>query len=473
MVEFLLNNQTIKTDKPSGYLLLDFIRQAQHLTGTKIGCREGDCGACTILIGELKDGIMTYTQVTACLTPIGNVQGKHVVTIEGLNMDHLSPVQDFMIEQGGTQCGFCTPGFIVSLTSFCLSDSAPTYEKAIASIDGNICRCTGYKSIERAAKSLTDILKTKNRNETINWLIEQRFIPKYFSDIPFKIRGLNTSNSSINSINLSTEVSIQIMGGGSDLYVQKYEQLTIQEIQSTNQLPEIKSIKQDKDLFSLGGASTVSDMLANDDLKKQFPHLEDHFKLISSTPIRNIATIAGNFVNASPIGDLSIFFLALNADIYLKEKQIERSLKLNEFFKDYKVIDKSEQEILTRVEFKKPNSENHFNFEKVSKRIHLDIATVNSAIQIEVSENKINEVHISAGGLSPIPLYLNQTCLFLKNKTINVENIIEANNILQTEISPINDIRGTIDYKRLLARQLFYAHFIKLFPKLIKLEELV
>jgi xanthine dehydrogenase small subunit len=151
MRSFILNDEHINSDLPSGTLLLDFIRYHKRLTGTKIGCREGDCGACTVLIGDLVHGQMKYQNVTSCLTPIGNVYGKHVVSVEGLNMEDITPVQQYMIEESGTQCGFCTVGFVVSLSGYCLSNSSPNYQSGIASIDGNICRCTGYKSLERAA----------------------------------------------------------------------------------------------------------------------------------------------------------------------------------------------------------------------------------------------------------------------------------------------------------------------------------
>ena len=169
MIEFVLNNKPIKTDQPTGSLLLDFVRYEQSLMGTKIGCREGDCGACTVLMGELIDGQMNYRQVTSCLTPLGNAQRKHVVTIEGLNMESLSPVQQFMVDESGSQCGFCTTGFVVSLTQFCLANSTPSYKDAIASIDGNICRCTGYKPIERAAKHITKSLTDKDQNKPLDW----------------------------------------------------------------------------------------------------------------------------------------------------------------------------------------------------------------------------------------------------------------------------------------------------------------
>lgn len=146
-------------------LLLDFIRYNQNLRGTKIGCREGDCGACTVLTGEINGDEIVYRTVTSCLMAIGNVHGKHIVTIEGVNMTELNPIQQAMCDEGGTQCGFCTPGFIVSLAGFCLSKKEPTYDHAIASINGNICRCTGYKSIERAAGKVAGLLQERGAQD--------------------------------------------------------------------------------------------------------------------------------------------------------------------------------------------------------------------------------------------------------------------------------------------------------------------
>ena len=182
MIEFILNNHHIQTELPSGSLLLDFIRYQQRLTGTKIGCREGDCGACTVLVGSLKDGRVDYLQLTSCLTPLGNVHGKHVVTVEGLNMDELSPVQQFIVDEGGTQCGFCTVGFVTSLTGYCLSrDQSPVYGDAITAIDGNICRCTGYKSIERATARLTAALAEKDAIQHRRLADQQRLSTCLFS----------------------------------------------------------------------------------------------------------------------------------------------------------------------------------------------------------------------------------------------------------------------------------------------------
>src|SRR5688500_2044917 len=156
MIEFILNNQDISTDLPSGSTVLDFVRYHKNLKGTKIGCREGDCGACTVLVGELNDEAVSYRTMTSCLMPLANGAGKHIVTVEGINPadGSLTPVQQALLDENGTQCGFCTVGFVMSLTGFCIDGTAKTPEMAISSVDGNICRCTGYKSIVRAAESI-------------------------------------------------------------------------------------------------------------------------------------------------------------------------------------------------------------------------------------------------------------------------------------------------------------------------------
>ena len=462
MIEFILNNKPIKTIQPSGALLLDFVRYVQSLTGTKIGCREGDCGACTVLIGDLIDGKLNYQQVTSCLTPLGNVQGKHVVTIEGLNMESLSPVQQYMVDESGSQCGFCTTGFVVSLTQFCLANSAPTYKDAIASIDGNICRCTGYKPIERAAKHITESLSDKSEKETLDWLITQKFIPSYFNQIPEMLNALSKGEN--NSQNGT------VVGGGTDLYVQKHDQLINQDVDLISDSPDLNFIEIDNGLCKVGAGTTATDLMESDIFISAFPQLKAHLKLVASSPIRNMATLGGNFVNASPIGDFTAFFLALNAKIKLIKNSDSRSIYLNDFYKGYKDLDKSPDEILSTISFKLPTQDSHFNFEKVSKRIHLDIASVNTAILITISGNEITQAHLSAGGVGPIPMYLSKTCNFLLGKSLSRETVQSALEILQSEISPISDVRGSADYKRLLLRQLFYAHFITLFPNQFSLD---
>ena len=186
MTKFILNNQTIETDLPKGATVLDFVRYHKNLKGTKIGCREGDCGACTIMVGELVGDEIKYRTQTSCLMPLANAGGKHIVTIEGINKENgeLTKVQSAMVEESGTQCGFCTVGFVMSLTNFCIDDTPKTEEMAISAIDGNICRCTGYKSIERAALRLCDAETRRHGDaENLDFAISNGIVPEYFSEI--------------------------------------------------------------------------------------------------------------------------------------------------------------------------------------------------------------------------------------------------------------------------------------------------
>jgi len=470
MITFILNDTPITTDKPSGTILLDFIRYHQSLMGTKIGCREGDCGACTIMVGDIRDGQLHYESMTSCLTPIGNAQGKHIVTIEGFNGAELTPVQEAMVEEGGTQCGFCTVGFVVSLQGFCLSSKPLTYENAIAAIDGNICRCTGYKSIERAAQRIVDHLETCNSNDKMDWLVAQGYLPAYFKTIQQRIEALQATRPKPSP---PQDGKLKPVGGGTDLYVQRPAEMRDATMSHFLDERSLKGITRKGDKIHIGAASTAEELRSSAILLETIPRLFDFMKLVSSTPIRNMGTVAGNFVNASPIGDLTIFFLGMNASIVLSKTGGSRTIALKDFYQGYKVLDKQPGEILEKIIIDVPKQPVNFNFEKVCKRTHLDIATVNSALLIQVENDTIISAHASAGGVGPTPKYLQKTCDFLKGKPLTATTIQEANEVIQGEISPISDARGTQEYKRLLLRQLFYAHFLTLFPNKIQLTQLV
>ncbi len=468
MVSFILNDTLVESAEPESTVLLDIIRYKQHLPGTKIGCREGDCGACTVMVGEVKDGRVEYRSMTSCLLALANVHGKHIVTVEGLNMEKLSPVQQAMVDESGTQCGFCTPGFVVSLSGCCLSRERVTKELAVRAIDGNICRCTGYKSIERAAAVVADELAKKDVADPVKWSVENGFLPSYFTTITERLSALAGATDNRQP---TTDNGIPL-GGGTDLYVQKHDTMHHASIRSVVNDEELKGIRIEGDQCIIGGACVANDLLASNELRKHFPNLEKHLLLVSSTPIRNMGTLAGNFVNASPIGDLTVFFLALDSTITLKGST-ERSLKLRDLYKGYKQLDKSPDEIVTSVSFKLPTANTRFNFEKVSKRTYLDIASVNTAIRLELDADMIREAHVSAGGVAPIPKYLANTSAFLAGKPVTNETVRAAIKVMNDEIAPISDARGTADYKRLLLRQLFFAHFLELFPERFTLKELV
>ena len=457
MLKFILNDKLIQTELRSGSTVLDFVRYHKRFTGTKIGCREGDCGACTMLVGDFENGKLVYRSMTSCVMPLGNAQGKHILSVEGINMDELSPVQQTLIETNGTQCGFCTVGFIMSLTGFVLNENEQGFEKAVASIDGNICRCTGYKSIERAAKVISDKSSIPTGSNSINWLVENKFVPNYFLKIEERLLDLRKNDQSIYNL---IDINILVVGGGTDLIVQKAYHVKKSQVQHVFDDNALKFISLKEGRIHIGASVSVTMFAESHLIKSYFPELKRFIKLVSSTPIRNMATLAGNLVNASPIGDMTVFLLALDSDIILNNKGITRQIKLREFYKAYKQTDKSLEEIIQEIVFNPPSKNAFYNFEKVCKRTHLDIASVNTAIQLVLDENQVvAQAHISAGGVAPYPKYLVKTAEYLIGKSLDEATILEAQNIIQSEIAPISDARGDEAYKRLLLRQLVQAHF--------------
>ncbi len=466
MTEFILNQKKIVTDILPTTVLLDFIRREQKLTGTKEGCREGDCGACTVLIGELINNKIHYKTVNSCLVPIGSVHRKHIITIEGLTENgSLTPIQNALVDEGGTQCGFCTPGFVVSMTSYFINNKNYDVQKAINTIGGNVCRCTGYHGIIRSLNRTAELLNSADGKSHLEKLISAKIIPEYFKKIPKQLKEIKSAKFKI-------EKPKYLIGGGTDLYVQKWEDivnsksLIIVDKKISNEI-----IKKENEII-IGASVTIEDFITNKTIKKYFPQIEEQLELFGSLPIRNKATIAGNIVNASPIGDLTNILLTLNSKVHLEGKK-KRIIPLENFYLGYKLLNKKKNEIVTKITFEIPPKNFQFNFEKVSKRTYLDIASVNSSIGILVKDNIIQDVRISAGGVAPIPLYLKSTSEFLTNKELTSQNVKEATQIAFSEISPISDARGSAEYKKLLLRQLIYAHFILLFPDKINAEELL
>ncbi len=465
MIQFILNNEIIQTSANAGITLLDFIREHKQLKGTKIGCREGDCGACTVLVGKLNNNKVSYQSITSCISPLGNANGKHIVTIEGVNLHAaLNTVQQAMTDHYATQCGFCTPGFVVSMTGYAIEKSEVTSDSCNDAISGNICRCTGYKSIEKAGLAIEEKLQKKDTNDSVAWLIKKGFIPNYFESIPQKLKDLKPKV-------ISSEG--KIVASGTDLYVHNADQLAEEQVHLIASHNTLTGIQFTDLICTIGANTTVTQLLENEKLQLQFPKLKSFLKLVSSEPIRNMGTLGGNFVNASPIGDMTIFFLALNSTLTIQTKTgSERQIAFREFYKSYKTYDLQKGEILKSISFDILKDGDFYNFEKVSKRTHLDIASVNTATKITMENDVVKNAHFSIGGVAPIPKYLFKTSNFFIGKTIDSEIVKEAEAVLQSEIAPISDVRGSAEYKRLLATQLFFAHFIELFPAKVQLQKL-
>jgi len=460
-IKCIINNQAVETLAPVGTVTLDFIRQHQKLPGTKEGCREGECGACTILIGELKDNDVQYKAVASCLLPLGELIGKHVVTVEGINGSTLTPIQQALVDQGASQCGFCTPGIVVSLTGFFLFSETLDYQDAIDALVGNICRCTGYVSIQRAVQQLCDSFaphldKRKNRMEQ---LVQWGILPDYFLQIPEQLKTFKA-----HSHPLPKETDRVIVAGATDLYVQQPEELLDKRLEFISHRKGLTGIQWKDNTVYIGAGTTMEEMKHSPLINQLFPNMKGYLNLVSSTIMRNRATLAGNIVNASPIGDLTIILLALKADLCLVKGTEKRELPLKKFFKGYKKLDMKKGEIIETIKFPVPEVGSRFHFEKVSRRRYLDIASCNTAISIKTDGNIIKDIHLSAGGVAPIPLFLEKTCAFLKGKEIRDKILGKAVKVMEQEISPISDVRGSAEYKTLLLRNLILAHFLTIFP---------
>ncbi len=475
-VKCIINDREVETLLSPGMVALDFIRQHQGLPGTKEGCREGECGACTILMGELNGNKVQYKAVASCLLPLGEIDGKHIVTIEGLNTDSLTPVQQALVDEGASQCGFCTPGFVVSLTGFFLTSESLDYQDAVDALDGNICRCTGYVPIQRAASKVSNTFAPRidKKKSRIEQLVEWSILPGYFLQVPEQLKGMRVDAAPRGA---STPVpgprskrkgrSEIIVAGGTDLYIQQPEELQDSDLFFISHRKDLTGIRQKDNWLFIGAGTTVEEMRQSPLMNQLFPNMKTYLNLVASTIMRNRATVAGNIVNASPIGDLTIMLLALNADICLVKGKTRRELPLRDFFKGYKQMDMKKGEIIETIEIPIPQPDwgYRFHFEKVSQRKYLDIASCNTAISIKVEQSIIADIHLSAGGVAPIPLYLEETCGYLRDKKITGKTLREAVDVMEQEISPISDVRGSARYKTLLLQNLIFAHFITLFPK--------
>ncbi len=458
---FLLNDHEIGTAAAPGMLVLDFLRQRSRQTGTKEGCREGDCGACTVLVGELDGDGVTYRPVTSCLLPVGELQGKHLVTIEGLNTESLTPVQQAIVDEGASQCGFCTPGIVVSLTGLLMQDGAAIDDDGVKrALSGHLCRCTGYRSL----KACGGILRHQLGDGTgVGALVESGVLPDYFRDVPALLRELPQPDDGGANGDGDT-----LIAGGTDLYVQRGDDLAEGGAGVLGLRAELRGIQRQNGHLQVGAMTSFEDFAAHPEVLKIVPDLPEFMWLVASWQIRNRATLGGNIVNASPIGDMTILLLALDSTLVLTRGKRRREVPMRSFFRGYKQLDKQADEILAEILIPLPASGTRVRFEKVSKRKCLDIATVNLALSIREQKGLVADAHVAAGGVAPVPLKLDETATALVGEPLSAVTVERAVRVAQTEISPISDIRGSADYKRMLVRQLLIAAFVELFPDRIQ-----
>lgn len=463
MIPFLLNCRPMTSELPAGLPVLDLLRRELGLNATKSGCREGDCGACSVLLGAPSpDGGLRYRMVNSCLLPLGALAGKHLVTLEGLNGDALTPVQSALVEEGGVQCGFCTPGVVIALTAHLLNSDSFELRGILESLDGNLCRCTGYMGIKRAGERLNRQIGgtlPPAGAQRIAALVEAGVLPSCFS-------GTQQLLAELPPVPQGAGDGL-LVAGGTDLFARSPDGLLDKRLSFADYRPELAGVEIGDGRCLIGAATTVEELLESTLLEREIPHLHQFLAHVASTPVRDRATLGGNLVNASPIGDLSICLLALDADLVLQQRGRERRLPLRNFFLGYKQLQLEQDEQVKRIEFTEPAGHVRFNFEKVALREYLDIASVNTACGLELEGRRVRHVSLAAGGVAATPLLLAQSAAMLSGEEINAGLVLAVADMAAREVKPIDDVHGSARYKRLLLRQLVIAHFVALTPELI------
>jgi xanthine dehydrogenase small subunit len=463
MLRFIVNDREVSTELSPALPAVDYLRDHRRMHGVRVGCREGDCGACAVLVGELIGDQMRYEVLPSCLTPLANVHGKHLVTVEGLNLDELTPVQQAFVDQRAIQCGFCSPGLVVSTAAFYLGERPLTRDNAINALAGNICRCTGYKAIERAVDVILAELDGIDTADRTAWLVDRHFLPPYFSDIPAQLAALDAGV-------LTGDAEPELMiAGASDVMVQRPEEVAdTRSIRWLNASPELKQIRVEGDQCFVGAAVTFNRLRASAELRAMFPDLEEYIELSGSDLVRNMATVGGNIVNGSPIGDVSIFFTAIGATVLLNKNGRTREVPCKDFFVGYKTTAIEPGELMEGVRFRVPDARTRYSFEKISKRRHLDMAVVNSAMRVQLDGRQIEWASFAVGGLGSTIRYMADTVDFLTGRTIDNMTFHQASEIAQGEITP----RSRPEYKRLLVRQQLFLHLRRFAPDAVTPEVL-
>ena len=340
-IRFIRNNKIIKIDEvDSNETLLNYIRTKLKKTGTKEGCSEGGCGACTVVLGELKKNQIIYKAVNSCIMLLPSLNGKQLILVEDLIYNNkLHPVQKSMVKFHGSQCGFCTPGFVMSL--FSMFKNHKNYDDKIIndSISGNLCRCTGYKPIINAAKNLNKINNSDhfslNNQKTIKLFKFMKKTKKYLlSEYKNKKFFSPTNVSELKKI-LENNPNSEIISGGTDVALKITKELkTLTSIISISLIKELNFFKINKNFIEIGSATPLIDFQKI--IKKYYSDFYEILLRYGSVQIRNVATVGGNIATASPIGDTLPLLLSLNAKIIIESKKYKKTVPLNKFFISYR-----------------------------------------------------------------------------------------------------------------------------------------
>jgi xanthine dehydrogenase small subunit len=468
-IRFILNDEEISlSDVRPDATLLDWLRLERRLRGSKEGCAEGDCGACTVLVGRLMGDEIIYDSVTACIRFVGSLHGTHVVTVEHLRgkEGHLHPVQQAMVDEHGSQCGFCTPGFVMSLYGLWMRDPDPSQAAIEKALQGNLCRCTGYAPIIRAGKAMSSYgrpegdplwaerIALKGKIKAINdgKRVEigegaaRIIVPASLDDFA----AVYEAHPDATIVNGSTDVG---------LWVTKFMR-AIGPVIFIGHLQELKRIAENASEVRFYAGVSYSEALPV--IAATFPDMAELWNRIAGEQIRNMGTIGGNIANGSPIGDTPPPFIALGAKLHLRRGEHRREIKLEDYFLAYGKQDRQPGEFVESVTIPLLPAGEKFACYKISKRREEDISALCGAFRVFVSDaGMVGMARIAFGGMAATPKRAKAVEAALVGKAWTMETVEAAIAAFAEDYQPISDMRASAEYRLLTAQNLLRRFFLE------------
>lgn len=469
-ISVFINGESRKIRGEHAFMTLsDYLRYERGLVGTKVVCSEGDCGACTVIIGnahKLKNNEFDYVPVNSCISFMHILDGSHIVTVEGLkNGDELNEVQESMVRNHGSQCGFCTPGFVCSLNAGIeshMNSGNEINEKRIKNtLTGNLCRCTGYKSIIEAGldidlKKFEPLTKKYNSKKILDVLSKDILIDAYVKSENNEVY-LPTSLSSAYEKNKGDDVTL--VSGASDLGVlhnkRGFNPKVVLGLHNVKEMSEI--VKNKKDVF-IGARVNLHQI--EEELRDEFYEFTHMIHIFASPQIKNRATLIGNVANASPIADSIPFLMVAEAKVVLFGPEGDREVDINDFYLGYKKLDMKADEFIKGIKIPYLKDGEKIKLYKTSNRKDMDISIVTFASKYKIVDSTLRDISIAVGGVGPTVIRANKTESELIGKKFNKSIFDSAANTLKSEVTPIDDVRGSANFRRILSKNLllkFYA----------------
>lgn len=466
-LRFLLNDTEIRlTEAGSRDTLLDFLRLHLRLTGTKEGCAEGDCGACTVLVGRLHHGHLHYEPINACIRFLASCHGCHIVTIEHLRGRDggLHPVQAAMVEHHGSQCGFCTPGFVMALYGLWMQNPRPDMLAIETALQGNLCRCTGYEPIVKAAFAASEAggqnfdALTMERDRVTAAL---NAIPRERVEIA---RGTDRAILPADAADLAQVLAenpkATIVAGATDvgLWVTKFLR-DISPAVFIGHLTDLKKIEITPGHITIGAGVTYSEF--EPFVLAHFPEALDYWRRIGGWQVRNAGTIGGNVANGSPIGETPPLLIALGASLRLRSSAGSRDLAVEDYFIDYGKQDRRPGEFLESITVPLKAEDARIAAYKVSKRHHADITASAAAFHVETDGATITCARVAFGGMAATPKRAKSAEAALKGQPFTAETFEAAAQAVANDFQPLSDWRASAEYRQQLAANFFRRFWLE------------